>query len=368
MKRKEKSYTFIKQFVSLCLLVALLGSCNDSIGVADDPKEFSEGIYILCEGLWRQDNSTVSHYDTQSSTIVNDVFGVNNPTLRLGDTGNDILVFGKKCFVAMSTSKSIEIFSIGTTKSLGRIVFDGKIEPRSLTILNDTLGYVTTLGDDSVIEFNPFTNKKKNRIPVGPAPEGISHWKNLVFVANSGYGDFRSKEPLAGSVSVIDSKSNVVQKSFYVGPNLLTTMVDTISNTLLCFYAHLPSKTDSLSGIVQYSLPALEELRRWRIPTARSISLIDNTTLLFLTKTGVSTLDTRSSETKPFEIIQNSELKDIWTGVSKQIIRNSPTIVISNSKNYSVNGSLLFYSTKGIFLKEVSVGLNPTKHIFYSTK
>lgn len=355
---------FTNYFLLLVFPLLFVFSCSESTIVPNEQNyQFTEGLYILCEGLWRQDNTSLDYYDFSSQSLINDVFTQANPTLRLGDTGNDIVFFAGKCFVAISTSKTIEVFNATTTKSIGRIIFEGKIEPRSLTIINDSLGYVTTLGDDSVIEFNPITLQKKTRIKLGPATEGIAHWKNLLFVANSGYGDFRSKEPLAGFLSVIDTKSNTVLQSFFVGPNLLSVTVDSINHKLYCYYAHLPSQKDSLAGIVQYSLPDLKELNRWRIKSARSFSLYNqNSYLLFLTNDGVAKLDVTTKESQPEVFIKNSKSNEIWTGVSISEVNSTPTIFVSNSKNYSVNGSLLFYSRDGSLKKELSVGLNPTKH------
>lgn len=359
---------FISIVIGIVFPLLLLFGCNDSVILPDDTFIHSnDGMYILCEGLWRQDNSTLSLYDFSTSTLVNNVFSLANPSLRLGDTGNDILYYNGKCYVAVSTSKSIEVFHAGTTKSIGRLVFDGKVEPRSLTILNDTLGYVTTLGDDSVIEFNPTTMQRKNRIAVGPAPEGITHWKNLVFVANSGYGDFRAKEPLAGSLTVIDASNSTVKQALYVGPNLLSITIDSLSNRLYCYYAHLPSQKDSFGGIVQYSLPDLTEIYRWRIASARSFSLYNqNNSLLFLTEDGVAQLDVTKTNTKPNVIIPNTKKYEIWTGVSFHSNILNPSIIVSNSKNYSVNGSIMIFTKDGILMKELQVGLNPTKHCYYS--
>jgi len=364
----------LSKFTNYLLVIVfpllLVFSCSENTLVPDEQNyQFKEGLYILCEGLWRQDNTTLSYYDFSTQSVINNVFSLANPALRLGDTGNDIVYFGSKCFVAISTSKTIEVFYVGTSKSIGRIIFDGKIEPRSITILNDSIGFVSTLGDDSVIEFNPTTLQKKTRIPVGPAPEGIVHWKNLLFVANSGYGDFRSKEPLAGYLSVIDTKTYTVLQSIFVGPNLLSVTIDSLNNKLYCYYAHLPSQKDSLAGIVQYSLPDLIELNRWRIKSARSFSLYNqNSYLLFLTNDGIAKLNVTTKGSKPEVFIKNTKPNEIWTGVSISEVNTTPTIFVSNSKNYSVNGSLLFYSQDGSLKKEETVGLNPTKHCYFSKK
>jgi glutamine cyclotransferase len=362
------SFKFTNFITFIVFPLLLLFGCTDSVVIPDEKDfRFDDGLYILCEGLWRQDNSTLSHFDFTTNTLLNNVFTQANPLLRLGDTGNDIVYYNGKCYVAVSTSKTIEVFQARTTKSIGRILFEGKIEPRSITILNDSIGYVTTLGDDSVIEFNPTTLQRKKRIPVGPAPEGIANWNNLVFVANSGYGDFRSKEALAGSITVINATTSSVMKSLYVGPNLLSILVDSTTNTLYCYYAHLPSQKDSLGGIVQYSLPDFTEIHRWRVSSARSISLYNqNKFLLFLSEAGVTQLDVTKKDTEPNVIIPNMKKSEIWTGVSYNSDISNPSIIVSNSKNYTVNGSIMMFSPSGVLLKELQVGLNPTKHCYYS--
>jgi hypothetical protein len=62
------------------------------------------GAYILCEGLWRQDNSTLSRYDDSTQMVANDFFSRVNTGLRLGDTGNSMAQKGDTLFIAMSVS------------------------------------------------------------------------------------------------------------------------------------------------------------------------------------------------------------------------------------------------------------------------
>jgi hypothetical protein len=53
------------------------------------------GAYILSEGLFRQDNTTLTRFDAGSGLITNDFFARANPGLRLGDTGNDMVLRGR---------------------------------------------------------------------------------------------------------------------------------------------------------------------------------------------------------------------------------------------------------------------------------
>ena len=120
------------------------------------------------------DNSTLTRYDNQSNTVVNDYFALQNKGQRLGDTGNDIVRWNQHIFIPVTKSRTIEKIRINDGISDGRIKLSAGDEPQRIAILNDTVAYVTLL-NDRIKQFNPTTLEIKNKyISVGPAPEGIA--------------------------------------------------------------------------------------------------------------------------------------------------------------------------------------------------
>ncbi len=201
-------------------LLAAQGCVRDPAGVEyKTPASAGTGIYVLNEGLFGRDNSSLTLYDRRTGEVVHGFFQKMNPGLRLGDTANSMTVYGGQAFIVMNGSNTIEIMDLQTARSLGRIRLDGNPSPREAVILSDTLGYVTALYSDEVIRFHPAKMTVTGRMKVGPAPEGMAVAHNYLFVANSGLGDIRASEAGAGTVSVIDLLSEQERLRLPVLPN-----------------------------------------------------------------------------------------------------------------------------------------------------
>lgn len=328
----------------------------------------SRGAYILCEGLWRQDNASLSRFDAVSGMVQNNVVEMANPGLRLGDTANDLVLKGDTMFVAVSTSRTIEIFRTSTAVWLGRIRFAGtRQEPRFITLLNDTTAFVTLLNDDSIQEFNPTTFALKGSpILVGPAPEGIASTSKYVFVANSGYGDFRASEPKAGTVSVIgastrDAATQREIKLFGGVPNVRELLVSPDKRRLYAVYTHLLSQKDSLGGVVEYDTETLAELRRWHTKEPLSASL-RNDSLFCLSANGVAVLPLKQA-LMSFATLFPAQSGNVWYSLAAH--PTSGALWIGNAKNYQVNGEVMIMNIQGQVQQRFEVGINPNSLVFF---
>ena len=95
-----------------CFMALLVGGCiaDPVSGPLPDTVNAVRGVLVVNEGLWRQDNSTLTFYDPATRTAVQDYFAVRNPGLRIGDTGNDIVVAGSRAYITMTESQNIEVF------------------------------------------------------------------------------------------------------------------------------------------------------------------------------------------------------------------------------------------------------------------
>ena len=81
----------------------------------------TNGAYILCEGIWGSDNSSLDRYDFYSKSITNNFYNLANPGLRLGDLAEDIVIWKSTAFITVTTAKTIEVIDVFTGKSKGRI-------------------------------------------------------------------------------------------------------------------------------------------------------------------------------------------------------------------------------------------------------
>lgn len=328
----------------------------------------SGGAYILCEGLWRQDNSTLWRYDDSSDAVIGDVFAGANPGLRLGDTANDMLLKGDTLFIAVSTSRTIEIIRASTAEWLARIRFGStRQEPRRLTIFDDSTAFCSNLNDDSITELDTRScSVRTPRILVGPAPEGIASTRRFVLVANSGFGDFRASEPKAGSVSVFDPRSRSEARIVEGLPNATEILVHKDKTRFYVAYRHLPSKPDSLGGIVEFDAETLAERQRWRLRTPSSLCFSSTgDTLFFLGASGVHGLKLGAGAgEESFLVLPNPNSREFWYGLA--VHPKSSELWVCNARNFSVNGEVLIFQANRTLKRRFDVGINPNKVVFFS--
>ncbi|HPI20392.1 MAG TPA: hypothetical protein PKY56_08475 [Candidatus Kapabacteria bacterium] len=356
-------------FLILILPVLLnLTSCVQTPNPSDDNdlKSSKKAAYILCEGLWNMDNSSLARYDFETSSVTNNFFTKVNTNLRIGDLANHLAIKSDTGFIAVTTAKSIEAFNLETGISVGRIIIEGNSAPRKICIINDTLAAFTELYEHKIRFFNPKTIKLLDiEIEVGPAPEGIATDGNYLFVANSGYGDYLAQRPKAGTVSVIDLKTMSEIYTINSGKNTVDVVYNKSINKIFAIYNHLPSLKDSIGGIVMINPSNFQIEKEWKT-SARSLCFSDDgQTAYFIDKQGVSKINTNTSSNEIINIIQNPNLNEIWYSLSYYGKDN--TLWVGNARNYQINGEVIIYNLNDstIIKKRFEVGINPNTIVFY---
>ena len=168
------------------------------------------GVYVLSEGLFNNNNSTLAwidfgtglpdSWDTPSGKSYDCFEKVNGR--RLGDTANDILLYGSRLYIAVNVSSTIEILDAATGRSLRQIPLSnhGKSsEPRYMTASGHYV-YVCSF-DGTVTRIDTLTMKADATLTVGRNPDGICCAAGKLYVSNSGGLDFDHPD---STVSVID--------------------------------------------------------------------------------------------------------------------------------------------------------------------
>ncbi len=357
----------MKKYILFAISVILLNACVSEPTAPLDDKIITgkTGAYIICEGLWHYDNSSLSQYIADSNSVVNNIYNIVNTGERLGDLANGGAIFGDYLYIVMTTSSTIEKIDLKTGKSVAKLQIAKDSDPRKIYIVNESLAYLSCLRTHSVRAINPSSMQDLNiNIPTGPAPEFICGTGQYVFVANSGYGDYLANVPKAGTISVIDISSNQVIKELYCGPNAIEVKVNAKRNTLYGVYYHLPSETDSVGGIVEYDLSTLKETRRIRIRSNALNFSHSGDSLVFATDSGVMYADLNQAELTPKLMIANPNTDEKWYSVA---VSPDNRLFIGNAKNYQMQGELLIYNftVGGSLLNKFQIGINPNTILFY---
>jgi YVTN family beta-propeller protein len=197
--------------VCLFLIIATIVGCKSNpTGPSGSTPGAPTGVYVINEGNFQRGNASLTFYVPDSNMVFQNVFALVNGR-DLGDTGNDIAIYGGKAYIVVSGSQKIEVISTVDHKSVGTFQMPGQRTPYDIVVLNDAKAYVTNLMDSSVTAFNPSTLQVVfDRVKVGGNPQGIATANGKIYVCNSGFG-------YDNSVTVLNAGTGTLIKTVVVG-------------------------------------------------------------------------------------------------------------------------------------------------------
>jgi DNA-binding beta-propeller fold protein YncE len=352
----------------LCLIALSIVGC-----VADPPittlppvnGELEGGVLVVNEGVWFQDNSTLTYYDAVHGDAVQDFFARQNPGERLGDTGNDIVVRGDRAYIVVTTSQNVEVIELPTGRSKGRLRV-GRGDPRKLAIVNDSTGYVTLLEADAVLRFDPRTLVAGERTSVGPAPEGIATLGGNVFVANSGKAFLRRDEPKAGTVSVLDAATASERALLAPGPNPVSVRADSTRHRIYVLYG-MPH-ADSIGGVAAFDATTLAFVARWEVKgagVAGEMALDEVRGRLYVIDGGgmIERIDVTSAAPSMRFDMQPAPSVIGYYGIG--VSPSDGAVYASYVTSYTLPGAVLVFEPSGAVRDRFDAGLNPSAFGFF---
>ena len=238
-------------FVVVSVAIAFVSvSCSGGSYVEDNVDNFQEltgnlsGLFVLNSGNMGNNDAALAYYDAKDRQVVTNVFANANGK-KLGDTGNSMIVYGGKMYVAVSGSSVMFVTDL-KGNCLKEITVPGdnaNLSPRQFTKAGGKV-YVSFMeGYVGAIDTASFEVEK---VKVGPMPEGLAYANKKIYVANSdGYN-----WPYGKTVSVIDAATFTVVKTLEVSNNPQTLHVASDNVVyLVCWgdYGEVPAKLQRIN-------------------------------------------------------------------------------------------------------------------------
>ncbi len=357
-------------------------ACDDEIpreNGGDTPTETSvSGMYILCEGLFNTNNSTLSYYDFRKGEMVSfqdedkrgddktsyDFFKMQNGR-KLGDTANDLQRYGSKLWCAVNVSSQIEVMDVATGKSLRQIPLFNESgvgrQPRYFAFHQDK-AYICNF-DGTVARIDTASLAIDGIVKAGRNPDGICAANGKLYVSNSGGLDTSNPDK---TVSVIDIETFTETKRIELRENPGTILADAYGNVYAvsrgkydesksdydCRLHRINSETDKV--IADYDLPVL------------SFTVSGTKAYLYSYESGedaIPVMDTRTGQ-----IIDDNFIKDGSRFTHIYNIAANPSngdVYICDAQNYTVNGLVYCFGKDGKrkFTLDAK-GLNPNSLVF----
>ncbi|MCM1310936.1 MAG: YncE family protein [Bacteroides sp.] len=188
----------------------------DNVAPGGDVK----GFYLLNEGNMGSNKCTLDYFDYTTETYYRNIYAERNPNevMELGDTGNDLAIYGDSLYIVVNGSHKVEVLNATSAKKVTQInvnspryiAFDGSYAYVS--------SYVGGQGDKgSVVKIDLASMSAVASLSVGYCPEEMAVVNGKLYVANS---YLYSAGIFDNTISVIDLENFTVSGSIEVAPNL----------------------------------------------------------------------------------------------------------------------------------------------------
>ncbi|KAA6349348.1 hypothetical protein EZS27_003259 [termite gut metagenome] len=359
----------IKYINLLFLLCMLLNACDDMEDINETPgkenyplESGTAELYILCEGLFNLNNSSLAHYTFGSNAIVTDYFRQINRR-GLGDTANDMAIYGSKLYIVVNVSSQLEIVDLKTGRSLNRIPFTtengSSRQPRHIVFDKDK-AYICSF-DGTVARIDTASYRMEAQIRVGRNSDGICVQNNKLYVSNSGGLDSPNYD---NTVSVVDIPSFTEIKRIMVGDNPGKICADAYGDVYVAVrgnpagnnqsFIRIDSRTDNIADSY----------------TDRVINFAIDNEVAYLCNYDYNT---KSSQIKVFDIQTETVLREnfitddtkITTPYGINVNPYNGNVYITDACNYTVTGDVLCFNPQGkLQFRLNDVGINPNAVVF----
>jgi len=341
-------------------LTAFVISCKKNDAPTPEVPEVTTGAYVLNEGLFNSNNTTLTYYNFSNSTPTTDFYQNVNGS-GLGDTGSDMIIYGGKLYIVMNVSSYLEVDDASTAKSIKKIDLKNAssqpLTPRYVVGYKNNVFVSCWDGTVAVIDTAALTISKF--ITVGANPEQMAVVGSNLYVANSG----GITPGYDSTVSVIDLNSLTETGKITVGTNPGPMVADDAGNIYVgCNgdYASIVPKlvkvNTATNMIMKSADTAVVKIRFYK-------------GLLYAIVGSYPTYNVRTLSTTDFSATSPNFVTDgtiIATPYALNIDETTGDVYVGDAKDYTSPGEVFCFNTKGekLFSFSVSPGLNPNTVVF----
>ncbi|MBN2731566.1 MAG: hypothetical protein JXR26_03960 [Balneolaceae bacterium] len=340
-----------KQSILLFLAATLVFvGCNDA-GNDPEPPQISS-VYITNEGNFSDANGSVTSFDPQTESTIQQVFQNANGRPLAGIIQSTSII-DDRMYIVLNSADKIEVVDAESFTSTGTIELSNT--PVSIVQAADNQAYVSNLyaNNVSVIDLESL-EETGTTIPVGMNPQAMVRVGSRVFVANNGFGN-------DNTVSVIDVESESVTNTITVGNGPADLVVDqsdriwVVCNGLIAYDEDFNRDPENdIPGSI-YLIDGTTATIAGQIETGghpTGLALNEQTGRGFLLNDGVQIVNMNSLqiEAEPFSerhfnAIANSANEDL--------------IYVGQSKGFTQPGQAIRYDLNGVAVDSFTVGIAP---------
>ena len=349
-----------KLYLFLVYGVILMVSCGKENTDGDSNAGFLHGAFITNEGAFGNSNGSVSYFNTDSAIMINHIFESVNGR-PLGDVVQSVALSGDKAFIVVNNSQKMEVVDLKTFISLG--VVDSLEYPRYFLAINDKKGYLTDGNfNGCVYAINLESLKITDTIPCGSGPEKMILYENTILVANSGgWGN-------DSTITVIDTQTDQAIATWVVGMNPSDLVLDKDNQLWILCKGKVVWKMDFTIGEETSSSIVILDPRTGKLNRNITIGSIgdfywpqriginkNRDQIYYLEAEGVYSISSSGNSGKPL-----ISRRLYGFGIDPE----TSLIYALYAPSFTASGWMFRYSTDGLCLDSLEVGIGPSQIVF----
>lgn len=334
-----------------CMLALGFTACSDDDDDDDFipvPEKSLKGVFILNEGSYGNNNASVTYYDKETDDSYLSIVG------DLGDTGQDILIYGSRLYIAVSGSEYISVIDLQTKREVSKIANLGG-SPRYLASHGGKV--YASVYNVGVVQIDTLDYSFKTTGDIGKGLEGIAVSGSKLYVAVSNAGEY-NPDKMDNRVAVVNLPDLSLDKHITVNKNPYYVQADASGNVYV-------SSQDVWNADYSVILSS-GKLQRIHTATGEVTDLLDKMVLKFIVngdqcyffdyaQAGVLNLTSREVKTNSAEI-----------GAPYGIgLDPSTNEIYLSGTDYKSPGKVYVFSQEGKLQRTIDAGINPNGFAFY---
>lgn len=365
---KMKKFLTMAAIAAIC--VPMLTACSDdedgTSNVPPTESQLVEGIFLVNSGNSKnQIPGSLTYIGKDGSTTAN-AFATANGRV-LGNTPNDVLVYGSKLYIVVTGENTVEVVDKTTLKSIKQISTtelmgaDKGKQPRRLAAGGAHVYLSTFDGYVAAIDTTEYTATKIYQ--VGSYPEGMACDNGNLYVANSDYG--QGINPSISKINLETGEVTDFKNELIKNP---TSLVCTNGNLYILDYGSYDSSWNQIGAGVYCLKSGIVS----KVADATMMAVDTNHNLIYTinapytvsgTTTTFNVYDINSGTTKTF-----ITGKDLFSPAAITVNTTTGDVYIASYResadtgfaDYAANGYVNQYTSAGVFVKQYEAGVSPT--------
>ncbi len=337
----------------MAVLAVLFVACEPGGGApaSGGSKSIEGEYYILNSGDWKSNNSSLTKYDGVTGKTEQFFFEQQNGR-GLGNTANDIIVYGSKMYIAVAGESIVEVTGLDA-KSIKQIKCEA--QPRYLAAYGGKV-YVSYY-DGYVACLDTATLQVDAKVKVGRNPEQLAVVGDKLYVANSGGMDYNTAVGYDRTVSVVDLSTFAEQGEIEVvlNPTVVVAAENGVYVASYGNYYDVPSTlqyidADGTASVVE-KCSKMTEICYNSGKLYGFFSQYDENWNATITYMSYDSAD---------ETVDSPWIKEVELPVPYKVCSAGEYVCVTSS-DYINDGDVYVYDTDGMLAGKLSAGLNPVK-------